>query len=262
MKKKFGQFFGVIIIMALLMITGCKNEKKEWNRIQTSTNITEIEDFISDFPQSQHLGEAKELLSYNKLLTDSTLANYERFINQYPSNKKINEVKKRLNELKSDSAYQVAVKVDSVSSLESFLKEYPDSKKFFKAKEKLRNLLIKNLVPDWIFVIDGTIRNRSQKVGKQALGGIWYGEHSSYRISSDMSLEFVLPDPKHQKVIVVILFNEGLPKELENEKAYLWRGNNDFTFITDIKKNQDVELLLTQLGLKQHGVPHPTYIPF
>jgi hypothetical protein len=249
-------------MITFISFIGCKNEKKEWLQIQSTFNKDEIEKFINDYPQSIYLQEAQELLSYCKLFKDTTISNYKQFILKYPESKRKYAIEKQLYELLADSALKIAVKVDSIGPYNQFLKIYPNSKQIPIVKEKIRNLLTENLIPDWVFIVDGTIRNRQQPVGKQDLGGIWYGEHSSFRIAQDMSLEFVIPNPKEQKIVLGIFFNEGLPKGLENNKAYLWLGDNDFIFIKDIQKNSDEEATLLQLGLKNHGVPHPTIIPF
>jgi hypothetical protein len=262
-RKKIG--LRLLIVITLILNSGCKNEEKEWEQIQTSNSKTEIENFINDFPESHHLADAKELLSYSKLTNDSTMANYVQFINQYPSSKKLAEIEKRLNDLKADSAYKVAVEVNSISVFDDFLNKFPESKKVGNAKEKLGNLIIPNLVPDWVvvmkgeFVIDEDYYSKHKKetsipVDKLKPGGTWYGINSQYSFSG-FSLEWIMPNPKEQKVVLLILDNNRLPTTLQMNKAYLWRGGKNFIFIKDVNPNLDTEDLLKQLGLKNHGIP-------
>ena len=269
--KKDRLVLGVLIVMTLVLNTSCKNEQKEWERIQTSNSIIAIENFINDFPDSQHLADAKELLSYSKLMNDSTIANYEQFINQYPTSKKLDEIGKRLIDLKADSAYKAAVKVDSISVFESFLNMYPKSKNVRNAKEKLRCLLIKNLVPDWVVVMSGKLlidedyyskhedyfsKHPNEPIPDDKIkpGGTWYGINSQYSMNG-FSLEWITPNPKEQKVVLLILDNKRLPEALQMNKAYLWREGKDFVFIKDVNPNLDIEELLKQLGLNDHGIP-------
>lgn len=141
-----------------------------------------------------------------------------------------------------NSAYKIAEKENTVSSFDGFLKSYPDGEKSEIAREQLYTLLKSEDVSDWIVFIDG------MKNGKVI--NAWYGQSNQYIRDIDRgTIDWIEPKPKEQKIVILILNDTGLPKELQKNKAYLWRGGNEFTFIKEINGNLDRVDLKKQFGL-------------
>ena len=272
----------ILLIIVFALFASCKNEQKEWVKINQTNNIEEIEDFLKDFPKSEYLNEAKELLFYSKLIKDTVISNFEEFIKQYPHSKKLNEIKAHLNELKSDSAFYVAVKSNTIQGFDNFIQEFPISKKNNFAKEKLRYLIIKDLVPDWIVIMNGQLviddnwydnqKNKKNITAKDVPldklypGGTYYGNNSQYSMDMNTgSLEWIRPNPKNQKIILVILdvgFDSiHIPNELKINKAYFWRNGKDYIFIKDINPKLETDSLLKNLGLNGYGIPRYEKVP-
>jgi outer membrane protein assembly factor BamD (BamD/ComL family) len=253
MKNNLADILKVSLILILTMLYSCKNEQSAWEKAQNTDSLIEIESFIKDFPQSKHLAEAQELLFYKKALITNTIDDYESFIKQYPVSAKLTEISKRLLVLKENFAYDVAVKANTVESYEVFIKQFPDSENAIKAKAIHRDLLLKDLTPDCVFVYGFT---------EDSNFGIWFGKLTYAFDLNSVGIQFQNPNPKKQKVVIAVLSTKNLPKELEFGKAYLWRGDKDFIYIRDIDKKQKPDVIAQLLGLKNLGANSFGEIPF
>ena len=132
-----------------------------------------------------------------------------------------------------NSVYKIAEKENTVSSFDGFLKSYPDGKKSAIAREQLYTLLKSDNGPDWIVFIKGMTKGKTM--------GIWNGQRNQYDIDIDKGTKnWIIPDPKEQIIVLLILNDDGLPEGLQKNKAYLWRGGNEFTFIIDINGILDI----------------------
>lgn len=157
-------------------------------------------------------------------------------------------------------AYKEAEKENTVSSFDGFLMKYPDGKNSINAKEKLRNLLITNLAPDWVVFIGEKKHNHTtcnndeseqNQIDTLNFSGIWFGQSGQYTRDVDTGIiDWKEPNPKEQKIILVILKDGGLPNGLQMNKSYLWRGKKDFIFIKDIDGNLGLDELKKQFGLE------------
>ena len=88
--------------------------------------------------------------------------------------------------------------------------------------------------------------------GNRILSGTWYGHQYIRNVDSGM-IDWKIPHPSEQKIVLLIFKSDGLPEGLQVNKAYLWRGGQDFIFIKDINIDMEIELLLKEFGMKQHG---------
>lgn len=159
-------------------------------------------------------------------------------------------------------AYKAAELENKVSSFDNFLEKYPNGKNSINAKEKLRTLLITNLDPDWIVAIDdkftdnegNIIDNKLISADKVRFTGAWYGKSNHYTRDIDSGIiDWIVPRPEEQKIVLLILKDFGLPEALQVSKAYLWRGGQDFIFIKDINIDLEIEVLLKEFGMKYPG---------
>ncbi len=253
MKNNLADILKVSLILILTIIYSCKNEQSAWEKAQNTDSLTEIESFIKDFPQSKHLAEAQELLFYKKALKTNTIEDYESFIKQYPASTELTEISKRLLVLKENFAYDVAVKANTVESFEDFIKQFPEGENTMKAKSIRRDLLLKDLTPDCVFVYGYT---------EDSNFGIWFGKLTYAFDLNSVGVTFQNPDPKKQKVVIAVLSTKNLPKEMEFGKAYLWRGDKDFIYIRDIDKKQKPDVIAQLLGLKNLGANSFGEMPF
>lgn len=120
------------------------------------------------------------------------------------------------------------------------------------------------LNPDWVALIDGKCytdeihlnddRNPFYMGDKVILKGTWYGEASRYTRNVDRgTVDWITPRTGEQNIILLLLNNDGSAAGLQMNKAYLWKGGRNFTFIQDVNVNLDIEEILKQLGMKKHG---------
>ena len=161
-----------------------------------------------------------------------------------------------------NKAFKAAEKENTVSSYELFLKNYANGKNSSRVKEKLGKLLLSNLDPDWVVILAGEfiddecriikVNDNSIPLEKRLLSGTWYGHQYIRNVDSGM-IDWKIPHPSEQKIVLLIFKSDGLPEELKINNAYLWRGSKDFTFIKSININLETEELLKQFGMKNHG---------
>lgn len=151
-----------------------------------------------------------------------------------------------------DRAYKEAENEKTVSSFESYLKNYPHGKKSEIAREELYTLLKSNGGPDWIVFIKGMTKGETI--------GDWYGQSDQYIRDFDSgTIDWILPDPIEQKIVLLILNDDGLPKGLKKNMAYIWRGGKEFIFIKEIDGILDHAVLKKQFGLNyfSYGLTRP-----
>lgn len=159
-------------------------------------------------------------------------------------------------------AFKKAELENTVSSFDGFLKQYPNGKYSSRIKEKLGKLILSNLDPDWVVILAGEfiddesriikVNDNSIPLGNRVLSGTWYGHQYIRNIDSGM-IDWKIPHPSEQKIVLLIFKSDGLPEGLQVNKAYLWRGGQDFIFIKDINIDMEIELLLKEFGMKHHG---------
>ena len=159
-------------------------------------------------------------------------------------------------------AFKKAELENTVSSFDGFLKKYPKGKYSSCIKEKLGKLILSNLDPDWVVILAGEfiddesriiqVNDNSIPLGNRRLSGTWYGHQYIRNVDSGM-IDWKIPHPSEQKIVLLIFKSDGLPEGLQVNKAYLWRGGQDFIFIKDINIDIEIELLLKEFGMKQHG---------
>lgn len=159
-------------------------------------------------------------------------------------------------------AYKTAVMENTVSSFDGFLKKYPNGKYSSLVKDKLGKLILSNLDPDWVVILAGEfiddecriikVNDNSIPLEKRKLSGTWYGHQYIRNVDSGV-IDWKIPHPSEQKVVLLIFKSDGLPEVLQVNKAYLWRGGQDFIFIKDINIDMEIEDLLKEFGMKQHG---------
>ena len=159
-------------------------------------------------------------------------------------------------------AFKKAELENTVSSFDGFLKKYPNGKYSSRIKEKIGKLILSNLDPDWVVILAGEfiddesriikVNDNSIPLGNRILSGTWYGHQYIRNVDSGM-IDWKIPHPSEQKIVLLIFKSDGLPEGLQVNKAYLWRGGQDFIFIKDINIDMEIELLLKEFGMKQHG---------
>jgi len=99
-----------------------------------------------------------------------------------------------------------------------------------------------SLKPDCVFI-------QEYELGPRL--GIWMGA-LSFKLGIPNRL--IMPNPNKQIIFIITRSSNGLPKYLQENKVYLWRGVNDFVFIKDIKNKKDIDAITSMLG-KEGTVP-------
>jgi len=99
----------LIILLASLiaMLISCGKDKKEWEKIKTSDNIQELENYISGFPESNYSDSAlikMEGLIYqqsvNSISKSGTFEEYENHVKDYPRIRELTNAEERMEYLK------------------------------------------------------------------------------------------------------------------------------------------------------------------
>jgi len=98
-----------IILLASLvsMLISCGKDKTEWEKIKTSENIQELENYISGFPKSSYFDSALikmekliYLQSINSVSKSGTFEEYEYYVKNYPKIMELTDAEKRMEYLK------------------------------------------------------------------------------------------------------------------------------------------------------------------
>ena len=99
-------------IILLLMITfsvKCFSQEGEWRRAQSDNTIESYQNFIDNYPNSEHTESAKVSLlklEYDKIKNNHSIKDFVAFIEKHPNNEFSLKAEKRIQELRN-SIYKI-----------------------------------------------------------------------------------------------------------------------------------------------------------
>jgi hypothetical protein len=79
--------------------------------------------------------------------------------------------------------------------------------------------------------------------------GYWWGKIKFYQ-GEDGLARFQRPDPKKDKIVIIIRDSKYLPKEFKGNSAYIWNGGNKYKYFKNINGSLDDIKLLAFVGMK------------
>lgn len=150
-------------------------------------------------------------------------------------------------EIEKNNSYTSTVKSDPVSWYEFSVQQSSHFKE---------DTLI-SFEPDWIVFIDSKSVEDGNKNSTNATRakGLWFGRPLNYTRDFDHgTIDWIKPNPKEQTIILLIIVNKGLPRELKKGRAYFWKGGKELFYIRKFDKTQTQEELKKQFGLNYFSI--------
>ena len=134
----------VIIGVAFYFFSSIKAEDDAWDKLQTSTNLNDYQEFLAEYPHGKHYAEAKAL--YDKLSTEltdwasvsSSVDKYavKAFLAKYPNGVCANQAKTRLDSL----SWVDACNINKPEAYAQYMTDFPNGKYFSEAQQKTSQL--------------------------------------------------------------------------------------------------------------------------
>ncbi|SHJ96077.1 Putative peptidoglycan binding domain-containing protein [Shimia gijangensis] len=136
-----------------------------WNEARQRDTIAGYEEYLRNFPNSQHARDARvrlkelrndtvtshEMRAWRRAQTDDTIAAYRDYIDRFPEGYFVRHAQKRIKELKRNKprndaqpadqvAWKEARRIDTISGYTLFLRDYPNSRRAPDARKRLEEL--------------------------------------------------------------------------------------------------------------------------
>lgn len=158
--KKFSIIIIILIITVILYYFYQANQKKikeqkasvAWGELQNEMTISNIEQFLEEYPKTSYAPKAKIIVDSLKLedawtetQKENTLQAYSDFEAEYSESKYQLQLEETVRKLKMKQAWEEAVASNSIQAFKSFRKKYPDSPYDKKAESKIIDLEVNNI---------------------------------------------------------------------------------------------------------------------
>jgi hypothetical protein len=82
----------ILLFILTVTLISCGKDQKEWNKVKTSDDIREMENFLAEFPKSQYFDSVLLMIesriyeqSENSITRSGTFEDYEKLMNNHPS---------------------------------------------------------------------------------------------------------------------------------------------------------------------------------
>ena len=131
-------------------------EEAAFNRAKSINTMSSWEEFIGNYPNSEHvlfarnkIKELKEEVDFNRAKSINTISSWEEFIEKYPNSKRIPYTRNKIKELEEEEDLNRAKSDNTISSWEEFIEKYPNSKHMAYAKIKIRGFIDKAAAEDF-----------------------------------------------------------------------------------------------------------------
>jgi len=150
-RVKRNTVIGIIAVIALIVIgtafyffSSIKAEDDAWDKLQTSTNLNDYQEYLAEYPHGKHYLEAKAL--YDKLSTEltdwasvsSSVDKYavKAFLAKYPNGVCATQAKTRLDSL----SWVDASNINKPEAYAQYMTDFPNGKYFSEAQQKSSQL--------------------------------------------------------------------------------------------------------------------------
>lgn len=116
-----------LVFIMMLLLTGCSNEKNDWQEAKTENTMQLFEDFIKKYPKSTLIDSAAyqiEKLQYDEVVGHDKLNEYNRFIEQYPNSIFMDSINDKIVRL----SIRDAQKSKDIMLVVEYINSYPSNK--------------------------------------------------------------------------------------------------------------------------------------
>ena len=134
----------ILFILGLLSSCGVSNNYKE---AKSSKSILAYENYISKYPRSKYLPQAKEELNdlyeerdWNAANQANKITVFERFISDYPCSEYRTQAESKIRELEEWEAWSKCLNINTIYAYENFINAFPVSRYTSDAKIKIEQL--------------------------------------------------------------------------------------------------------------------------
>jgi tetratricopeptide (TPR) repeat protein len=136
----------IVIVIGVIgyFVHGMQAENEAWDRLQTSTNLNDYEQFLAEYPHGRHHDEAEQL--YQKLSTEltawaavsNTVDKYavKAFLEKYPNGVCATQAKNRLDSL----SWVDACTINKPEAYAQYITDFPSGKYLSQAEQKTSQL--------------------------------------------------------------------------------------------------------------------------
>jgi outer membrane protein assembly factor BamD (BamD/ComL family) len=134
------------LILTLGLLSSCGVTKK-YEQAKSLKSISLYEDYVSKYPRSKYLNQAKTELNvlyeerdWKSASQANTITAYKRFLSDYPYSKYGVNSEAKIKEIHVREAWSKSSNINTIYAFENFLNTYPDSRYAFDARNKIEQL--------------------------------------------------------------------------------------------------------------------------
>ena len=135
-----------LLILTIGLLSSCGVTKK-YEEAKSSKSISLYEDYISKYPRSKYLTQAKDELNnlyeerdWKSASQANTITGFERFLTDYPYSRYGTQAESKIKELQEWDAWSKSSNINTIYAYENFLNTCPDSRYAFDARNKIEQL--------------------------------------------------------------------------------------------------------------------------
>lgn len=130
------RILGVLVVLSILIITGCSTSKKDFATAQSENTVSAYEDFLRKHPSSPqssqaqwNLNQLRDLRAWEAVSRDDSIAGYKNFLGENPQSAYADKARRRLTVLLLNEGWLDAQRINTVDAYERFLEEYSRDEK-------------------------------------------------------------------------------------------------------------------------------------
>ncbi len=114
------------LVLAALM-AGCNGQGAAWQDAQQADTVPAYQQFLDDYPDSPHAGDARQRLqalqraqSWAQATQADTIDAYQKFLGEYSSGDEVDQARQRLAELQREKDWSELSDSNDIQALEAF----------------------------------------------------------------------------------------------------------------------------------------------
>ncbi|MBK8968351.1 MAG: hypothetical protein IPM36_17130 [Lewinellaceae bacterium] len=122
-----------VLVLAILILSGCASAKRDYNAAKTSNKIGSYEAFLRKHPKSKYTVLAQkevrdlyEVRDWTRAIRVNSISEFKLFIQNYPFSSRL-VAKRQIVVLEEKDAWAKARKLHTISAYEEFIRRYPAS---------------------------------------------------------------------------------------------------------------------------------------
>lgn len=137
----------LLLILATFLLNSACSVTKKYEEAKAAKSILLYEQYISKYPKSKYLPQAKQELNelyeerdWQIAYQSNTILGYRRFLNKYPNSPHGRFARNKIKVIEEKDAWSKATKQNTIYAYESFIKSYPNSQYDYEARNKIQQL--------------------------------------------------------------------------------------------------------------------------